>query len=338
MGDPDRPLIPKTPSDPPSAAASERAASVPAQGIERTLLWMRAHHLFGSLENTREYQKQAVVAATFGYLCAPRRAEDGARQRAARFTAIFLYLDDTTSKSVMSDSQWHTFHASLIDLLRDRRAADGAEHAAVAEWLAELRAIGQGAPSALCDFERSFLDYCLSLDEERRADPAAMSEQEFLALRRRTIFVEPVLDHWRVVMGLEVPVAAPFRAELLAAQGMARDLVILANDLGSLVRDAGSETTEKNVILHRAQHRGERLEAAAERAVTEYNTRVAELQRALADIADSERSGAAWSAPLADLLAGLVDGDLDSMELLVQRYDRSESWLRGLHRVRPAPA
>lgn len=292
---------------------------------------MEAHQLFGSLDNEREYAKQAVVAATFGYRCGPSRADDRARLRTAQFTAIFLYLDDTTQPELMSDSRWSVFHRALIAQLQS--GVESPDHTALAAWLAELRGIAGGASAALADFNDSFLSYCLSLDDERRAVPAAMSESDFLNLRRRTIFVEPVLNQWRASMGINVGPSNPGRPFLLAAQGMARDLVILANDLGSLLRDSRAETSEKNLVLHWAQGAAGGLDAAARRAVAEYNTQVEALQHALA-AADS--SGVPFVAPLADLLTGLVDGNLDCMDLLAQRYVQqpSQSFLSLLRRLR----
>lgn len=289
---------------------------------------MESHRLFGSLDNAREYAKEAIVAATFGYHCGPTRADDCSRLRTAKFTAIFLYLDDTTHPQVMSADRWAAFHASLIALLRG--AGQGAEHSALLDWLAELRRVGAGAPDALADFDDSFLDYCLSLDDERRATPAAMSAQEFLDLRRRTIFVEPVLNQWRVSMGINVPPSDPFRPLLMAAQGMARDLVIFANDLGSLARDSTAEATEKNLILHDALRGDGQLGPAAERAIAAYNALVERLEQKLAE---GRTAGAPFCAALADVLQGLVNGNLDSMAILEARYARSEPYLRRLRYV-----
>lgn len=299
-----------------------------AEVTRDVLRWMAEHRLFGALDGKlRDYQKQAIVAATFGCRCAPTGASPAARLHAAKFTALFLYLDDTTNRDVMSSERWRNFHTTLIALLRGD--AVGESHAALAEWLRELREVGRGAALALHDFEASFLDYCLSLNEERCADFATMGAEEFLKLRRRTIFVQPFLDHWRVSAAIDVSGDDPGRSQLVAAQAMACDLIIWANDLGSLARDMGYETTEMSVVLLYARELG--VERGAERAIDEYNALLCDFRRLIDRDAATEPS---WFASLADLLGGVVDGNLDTMLALEQRYSESSTWLHRLLRAR----
>ncbi|HLK60140.1 MAG TPA: terpene synthase family protein [Chthonomonadaceae bacterium] len=302
---------------------------VSADITQRTLDWMQSHRMFGNLDNVRAYQKQALVAATFGCRCVPSRANNSGRLRASKFTAIFLYLDAMTGRDVMSDQRWHAFHASLMDLLEGREVEE--EHAALAEWLGELPEGGQDGAFALHDFQASLRDYCLSLNEARNSDLAAMSEEAFLALRRRTSFVMPYLDHWRVFLGIDVPREDPFRPTLEAAQAAARDLIILSNDLGSLVRDSTPGSIEKNIVLHHAQHHDVSRDVAAMWAVDTYNHRLHDLRRLLVC---AYAPATSWQAPLANLLEGVVDGNLDTLLALEERYSRSDSWVRRLYRIR----
>jgi hypothetical protein len=257
--------------------------------------WMSAHRLFGDPRDCeRTYLEQALVAATFGYLCSAAEVGESEYLRAAQFTAIFLYFDDTPN----------------VDA-----------HPAVVEWLGELERIGAGG-SALEDFHASFADYRASLEEERRLDCSTLAREDYLQLRRRTIFVEPFLDHWRVLAGIDIE--APAREILRTGQGLARDLIILANDLGSLVRDTTAEHGEMNVVVRDAQLRGSSIEVAIERAIAQHNALVGQL-RELVSLAEDSRERPLPT--LARLLTRVVDGNIATMKLLTRRYTQSTALL-----------
>ncbi len=337
-----------------------------AEASDNVVCFMADHELFGPVEQHRPtYLQEAIVASTFGRLCGPsqpaaelstrRDAElctdaqlptddepstydkpstyDEQVRRAARFTAIFLYLDDTTNPTVMADDRWRGFHDALMSTLD--KGPGGTTHPALREWLEEFDAPSRQAPTARADFDASFADYCRSLDDERGADLSAMTEAEFWALRRRTIFVEPYLDHWRVSMGLEVKADDAARDALHQGQALARDLIILANDLGSLQRDSTSETTEMSVVLWDVAERGCSLEAGAAAARQHYDQLLEQLRTQL----DRLRDEAPWGPRFADLIGRVVDGNLDTMVCLGQRYAQSTRWLDGLARLgEPADA
>jgi hypothetical protein len=264
--------------------------------MREVLAWMCSHRLFGDpREHERTYAQEALVAATFGYLCSAAHVGEAQWRLAAKFTAIFLYLDDT-------------------------RDPDDA-HPAIAEWLHELERIGAGR-SALADFRVSFADYQASLVEERRLSLSALAREDYLALRRRTIFVEPYLDHWRVLAGIDVDPELPARELLCAGQGLARELIILANDLGSLVRDTTAEQTEMNLVVRDARQLGS-LDAAIDQAVAEYNAIAVQLRELV-------RQANASLPALAQLLARVVDGNNETMKLLGRRYTQSTALLERL--------
>ena len=270
-----------------ATAAHERVA-------REVLAWMRAHRLFGDPgEHEATYLEQATVAATFACLCSAADVGEAELLRAAQFTAIFLWFDDSGDA-----------------------AAIGSEHPAVAEWLRALERVGEGR-SALADFRASFADYRASLDEERRVDGSTLAREDYLQLRRRTIFVEPYLDHWRVSAGIDVD--GPARATLRSGQELARDLIILANELGSLVRDTTTEQGEMNLIVRDAQLLGS-LEQAVDDAIAQYNA-LAEQLRALVCSARAELPA------FTQLLTRVVDGNIATMRLLTRRYAQSTALL-----------
>lgn len=270
------------------------------QRIFRDVLgWMRGHRLFGDpIERESLYLEQALVAATFGYLCSAADVREAELLRAAQFTAIFLYFDD---------------HTACVD--------DDVEHPAIGEWLAELERIGNGG-SALADFRLSFADYRASLEQERDLDRSTLAREDYLRLRRRTIFVEPYLDHWRVSLGIDVDPEAPTRELLATGQSLARDLIMLANDLGSLVRDTTAEHGEMNLIVRDAERLGsiDPLGAATDRAIAEYNKLAGQLRELMPEL----------DAKLARLLTRVVDGNLATMKLLTRRYAQSTPLLARL--------
>lgn len=286
---------------------------------------MVEYGLFGGVESHGDtYVEKAMVAATFGRLCSID-VDYAAYTRAAQFTAIFLYLDDTTNPDVMSSAHWQTFHSELLRALEE---GESESHAALSAWLRDLEAASGTAESpALRDFQQGFEDYCRSLSDERTMDVARSSDAEFLQLRRRTIFVEPFIDHWRVSAGIEVSTDDPEREKLLQGRALARDLIILANDLGSLARDSTSETTEMNLVLHYGNRMGS-AEAGVARAVDEYNALLREFEAMIA-----RGSEQAWFRPYVALLCRVIEGNLDTMLLLGRRYAESSIWLARLDRL-----
>jgi hypothetical protein len=263
--------------------------------------WMRSHRLFGDpREREQTYREQALVAATFGCLCSAADVGEAEYLRAAQFTAIFLWFDDSSE-------------------------APSGEHPAVTEWLGGLEQLGAGR-SALADFRLSFADYRASLDDERRSNCSTLAREDYLALRRRTIFVEPYLDHWRVLAGIDID--GPAREVLRSGQSLARDLIILANDLGSLVRDTTAEQREMNLIVRDAQL--DSLDMAVDRAIAQHNAMVSQL-RELVSIA--ARSSEHPLPAFARLLTRVVDGNLATMRLLTGRYAQSSALLDRLSLV-----
>lgn len=267
-------------------AAHERVA-------RRVLGWMLAQQLFGDVrEREATYLQEALVAATFARLCSAAGVGDDELLRAGQFTAIFLYLDDTTELEVLLG-----------------------EHPAINQWLGELEQLGAGT-AALADFRASFADYRASLVEERRVDLATLTRDDYLKLRRRTIFVEPYLDCWRVLAGIDVAPDSPARAQQRRGQDFARELIILANDLGSLVRDTTSEHGEMNLIVRDAALLGSQ-DAAVDRAIAEYNALVMQLRELVQST----------EPKLGRLLTRVVDGNIATMKLLTRRYAHSTALL-----------
>jgi hypothetical protein len=282
----------------------------------RTLPWAEAHGVLAA--SRREHPEALVaVASVFARLCAPPAPSERCLDVAARLLVVFFCIDDAENPDVPHlmgrGAEW-----SLGPLTPGLHA-----------WLAELPEL-RTCPRALREsFTTSFHAY---LEARRReASPAELSLDEHWNVRRRTIFVDPYIDMWLISMAVDTE---RFQLSRFAgARRLAPDIVLLANDLGSVERDrvGGESRGEPNLVTAYARARAWSQDEAIERLIARHNELVGAFRTELASARRAE--GSPHADAYADVLAGTVDGNLATMWTLTFRYRGVEAILRRLDRV-----
>lgn len=285
----------------------------------RTLDWVRAHRVFEGdrLENSA---RLVVVASVYARLCSPSAATERQYQVAALFTLLFFYVDDAPA-------------AELPSLLA------GTEPWSVGRLTPSLRAfLDDFREMEACTTElrdnllRSYHDYLRARAEELTNKARPLSVDGHWAFRRKTIFMDPYIDHWMILLGIDTTRFAT--GDFAAARRTATDIVLLSNDLGSVERDrpGGQSPDDLNLIDAYVTERGWTRSEAVERLITLHNEMVTEVRSALG--AAARVSGAPPAFAYADLLTGIVDGNLGSLRALKFRYTGITATLRRLDAVR----
>jgi hypothetical protein len=256
-----------------------------------------------------------TVACVYARLCAPASATLRSYEVAARFTFLFFLVDDA-ERPELAEGPW----------------AIGRFSPALAAWRGELSEAETASPSLLADLERSFHDYLQARRREHLHDSRALTVEQHWALRRRTIFMDPYLDHWMISLAIDPNAldAAGFRE----ARQIGTDVVLLSNDLGSIDRDkaGGQSPDDLNLVDSYAREEGTSRADAVTRLIGLHNELVGRFRDALGR-ACTARPGP-HAERYADLLSGVVDGNLASLHALDFRYRNVEHVLAALERVR----
>jgi hypothetical protein len=284
----------------------------------RALEWARTEivPLDGALSEAT-LAKLVLVAATYGCNCAPTSAREDAFDRATRFILLFLLVDDAAKDDALA-----------LVATSDQPWTIGRFTPALRSWLGSCEDELRRATPALCErLSQSFHDYLRARANELTEPDRPHGLEAHWAFRRRTIFLEPYIDLWMILLGIppDVERSQP------SARSTVIDIVLLANDLGSIERDAagGEAPDDLNLVTTLAAEVGGSREEAVERLIRQHDELIADLRRSLAGA-----RGVAESA-YADLLAGMVDGNLDSLLALGFRYPGAGALLGRLDRVRP---
>jgi hypothetical protein len=288
------------------------------------LAWIRAQGAEGSSPAAEARLARLVVATSvYARLCAPTVASDRAFDVAARFTLVFFLVDDAALAELPAiigggQSPWSI----------------GPYTPALRAWLADFHERERVGPRLRDRFDRAYHDYLEARRREHAHGARALGVDEHWELRRRTIFMDPYLDHWMISLGLELEPAA--EAAFAEARALAIDLVLLANDLGSAERDRrGGESPEDLNLLHTYEREsGWSPAEALERLIAMYGALVGRYRVAI-DRAVAAAPGA-HAAGYADLLTGVVDGNLGSLRALHFRYPRVGAIVDRLVAARPA--
>ncbi|WP_405015108.1 terpene synthase family protein [Kitasatospora sp. NBC_01539] len=279
----------------------------PADRAERLLAWFLE---VCPCHRDREWHTStARVAAAFGVHCGPAGATPGQSFTADVYLVFFLALDDAPAPEKAA------FATALRGGSMPPGSAPAAAHRALMDDL-DARCL----PTARLCAEIS--DLAAAMAREGEADPAAMTWDEFHALRRATIGTGPFVTLWRLLRGLPVPdpSAGPEPAVADAVEAS-----YLANDLASLDRDRTAHpddapVTSNHVLFHahRAGHDG--LRTAVEAALTRYALLVARVGRA--------------EGELGHLLRDMVEGSVDAHRHLAgTRYPGAAARMDRLRRV-----
>ncbi|MEM7155227.1 MAG: terpene synthase family protein [Myxococcota bacterium] len=287
----------------------------------RTSSWAVQKKLFGDSTLDTPHVRAVVVASVYAHLCCPTTANAHQLDVAARFCLLFFCIDDAEPEELpdltTADELW-----SVGPLTAPLRA-----------WLAETDEVAQAPRIVRDSFTRNFHDYL----EFRRAEPSSRQEAlnvtEHWDFRRQTVFIEPYIDLWMMTMALD--------ADSLTGDDVARcrrqvvDLVCLANDLGSLVRDrdGGDAEHDLNLVHTYQRENGWTEDQAVEHMVTEHNELVIEFRATIAAVC--QRIATSDASGFADMLYGIVDGNRDALGVLHFRYPGVTSIIARLLTSRP---
>jgi hypothetical protein len=279
--------------------------------------WLRTHAPTALAE--RHTTALVAVASVYATLCAPPAASSRHLDVVARFTLLFFLVDDAELEE-------------LPDLLAP--GADwsiGRHTEALRVWLGEFREQQSANPRLRARFASAYHDYLAARRAEGEHKSRPLDLAEHWAFRRRSIFMDPYLDLWLILCGIDLAELA--EESFAAARARAVDLVLLANDLGSAERDArgGASPDDLNLIHSYAREHAVSEHEALERLIDEHNGRVERFREALA-AAVAARPGP-HAERYVELLTGVVDGNIASVLALGFRYPGAEAVMRRLRRV-----
>ncbi|MFO0591083.1 MAG: terpene synthase family protein [Polyangiaceae bacterium] len=285
---------------------------------EETLRWVRAHNVF---EGTRLQgsARLVVVASVYAKLCSPPFATARQHRVAALFTLLFFYIDDAPAEelpSLLSGTEPWTV-GRLTPCMR--------------AFLDEFREMTTCTEELRESLSRSYHGYLRARAEELHNKARPLSVDEHWAFRQKTIFMDPYIDHWMILLQLDTTTFSV--ASFAAARTLATDIVLLSNDLGSVERDRpdGASPDDLNLVDAFVRERGWSRVEAIERLIERHNQMVQDVRAALRACADA--SGTESARSYAALLASIVDGNLGSLRALKFRYTGIAATLRRLEEV-----
>jgi hypothetical protein len=276
-----------------------------AETARSALEWLSARCSAES-RTDRRLPALVTVASVYARLCAPSRASERHFDVVARFTALFFLVDDAEL-------------GELPDLLATEASWSIGRHTpALRSWLSEFHEQEAAAPRLRERFARAYHDYLAARRAEHAHKTRPLDLAEHWAFRRRSIFMDPYLDLWLILLGVELDAVggAPFTT----ARELAVDLVLLVNDLASLERDrqGGASPDDLNLVHTFASQHGVPEAEAHELLVAEHN-RLIRRYRAASETAVAARPGP-HAERYADLLSGVIDGNVAAVRALGFRY------------------
>jgi hypothetical protein len=261
-----------------------------------------------------------TVASVYARFCAPSDTSADHNAVVARFTLLFFLVDDAAE-------------GQLPNLLLDAAQWSIGRHTtALRRWLSEFSEHAPAHPRLRARFAHAYHDYLAARRVEHLNKSRPLGIEAHWVFRRRSIFMDPYLDLWMILRGIDLDALA--EQDFAAARALAVDLVLLANDLASAERDAadGASPDDLNLIHSYARQHAESEASALERLVTLYNRLAAEYLAALAR-ACAARPGTD-AERYADVLSGVVQGNVASVLALGFRYPGAEAVMRRLSAVR----
>lgn len=278
--------------------------------VERTSAWARRHG--GPVPVVAD--RQVHAACTFAVHCAPEHVTPRGLDVASRLLVAFLSIDDADPAEVRS--------------LLGGGGPDGPLGCPplLRAWIDQFDEMAAAAPRLRSALEASLRDYLRArLDEVELAGTIDSVERAW-ALRARTIFTAPYLDHWLVSLGIddESVFAAPF----LELRRLATELTFLFNDLGSLGEDGGDDSASVSILDVLRRSRGWSLERATDHLVAVHDDIAARYGALLAEM----RAGREPPAPReVELLARVIThGNRRAhAELLGSRYSATAAMVLG---------
>lgn len=285
--------------------------------LTRTLLqWSLDHCSCG--RPAAWHARLVFIAATFEVCVSPDDAPFEDSLLAAQYSALFFGLDDGT------DEELHSFRRYLGSGI-----GGGESGALTGTWLEGLRSRTRDTSR----LETSLRELGDALAEERATDPDTLDAEQFHRLRLTSAGVFPYLWCRRTFRSLVFLSDEQNRtADLLS--DLTAEVVYLANDLASTVKESAEEHGVLNSVLFHARHSGD-LGASLEAVTGRYHQRVTELRNGIETIDDPDGPFAGTRLPeLGPVLHQLADGNLDGHSRLAStRYPKADELLQGLPRA-----
>lgn len=278
--------------------------------------WGQAAGLFETWSPQRA-QSEALNASTYAHLCAPRSAGIRPREVATTFTLIFFFLDDVEP-------------GVLRELLTGSgRSMPVYDLPAVRAWFSDFPELERCAPANRSAFETSFQIYLEAIRDELDIDPSTITVAQQWHLRRRNAFIDPYFDAWNVALDLRVIDSHCARR----LREIAKDLILIANDLGSLARDSvrGGDLADLNLVHTYCREHSIDTDAACNELTALHNDLAREFETRCADLIEADPIAAPDTI---GLLRSVVDGNMRAMRALERRYAGSKARLDALSVVR----
>ena len=303
---------------------AQMGSARPGSRASETLSWLAAACGF-DLAGERKVAALASTASVYADLCAPRGASQRAHDLVARFTLLFFLVDDA-SQGELPD---------LLSAVSNEAQGFGAAWSigrysqALRVWLAEFPERELAHARLQQHFADAYHDYLAARRVEHENKSAReLSIDEHWDFRRRTIFMEPYLDLWMLLLRVDLDALA--EAPFAEARSVAVDLVLLANDLASAERDSksGASPDDLNLIHTYARVHAESEAEAVERLVAHHNMLI-ERYRTVTASALAERPSQ-HATNYAEILSGVVDGNIASVRALSSRYPGAEPLMQRL--------
>lgn len=288
----------------------------------RALVWSLQRT--GAVDLDRQ-AKEAFLSSAFEIFCAPPAATPEENFLSMKFLLVFFRADDAPATLLDEFVPW---------MDGERECATEALRTYYQELSRDFEAMGRDARG----FHDALRGMCASMQIEKRADKATMSEAEYRRLRTHTVAVPAYTECWRVIRGIS------FSPELGAALSRSRlrdraaEIVYLVNDIGSLDRDEevareDPGNVDPNFVLLRMRALGDRDAALAE-VIERENRLIAEFRQAEQGLLQSEHGADPALRAYLEILRSTINGNLATTKHLgPMRYPAAASALARVHVV-----
>ncbi len=253
-----------------------------APEVERPAAWVSSH-----------------AAASYTYFCAPVTIWD-ALTPSAELTLFFFCLDDAwLLRPSVGTSTGASFDAA-------------GQHCTVSTWFDQVQRDPAYDGRLKERFRTDFQRYCEGLREEAHIQRETCTYSVHWRIRQKTVFVDPFVSHWQVLCGIFDHPLTEQRAT--RTRRLVREVIILANDIGSFVRDE-STGQDLNLAVLRAREERTDVQTAIAWLIERHNDKVRELSALLSDLGDSEPA-----CRYRQLIRAVGDGNRRVMFFLTDRY------------------
>ncbi|MFF9011437.1 terpene synthase family protein [Streptomyces sp. NPDC014870] len=274
------------------------------------------------------HERGAYLAATYDAYCAPRRTTtglDGPEVDAGTLLVLFVFLvEDVT----LAENE------ALVRFLTTGAVDERNEGVAcVRAILGTLHR--KGIPTGR--LEETFRSWASRARAEQSLDLEELTLAAYWPYRQHTILVPLFLECWTTELGLHLPSHIEEALDLSGLPELSAHMVVLANDLGSLDRDAArrpddAHVVDINSVLLLEGNLGSR-DAAVRHLVEEYRNDVERFTTRATRLLAEHGHAEPRLRDRVELIRRQTNGNLDSVRHLTDRYPGSRERLRELSAI-----